>query len=875
MNQIVVLSMILLTSSALSRDVMAILLPRDASPNVILAGKEIRRYVYLRTGVLCDILNEGRTLPKKQFMVALAPRSSGLLGKLPLDPSFRDSLGRLTEDEYVLKTIPTASGKTLLISGYDDVSVLYGAYTFAEKLGIRFYAHGDVIPDGTIPLEFPDLDELHAPLFATRGLQPFHDFPEGPDWWDLDDYRALFSQMVKLRMNFFGLHTYPEGNAGPEPTVWIGLKEDIRADGKVAEGYLSRYFTTTGDPSWGYNPRKTGDYLYGLGDLFESDEFGSEVMQGYSPHIRIGSSMPIPEEFLWKLEPRAISAEQWSELFTRTARLLSSAFSFGRTLGIKMCIGTETPLTIPTPVKERIRALGKDTAESRIHQEFYEGIFERIRQTVPLDYYWFWTPEDWTWSGNNQEQVERTRRDLEAAQRALESVRAPFTLATCGWVLGPKDDRSMFDMFLPKSWAISCISREVGYETIEPGFARISGRPKWAIPWLEDDPSITIPQFWAGRMRRDAADALAYGCTGLIGIHWRTMVLSPNISSLARAAWDQRGWNPRFGEKLAPEQALARSKQPERCLLSNDFYLDWAESQFGGTIAVRAAEIFSRLDGLEKCDRGRLSATNMPVPADWVGGPGGVKVDSLTWQDRKGDYKFVDEFESLRPEITGAGNLERYDYWLNTFKYLRAVGKFASSAGEINRLIELGKKDSAADRSRYRQSFVDLRTRQMRELEDVFAYLLLTVSTKGEMGTVANWQQHNVTFFVIMPGREIEKLLGQELPESCWPSRNLLVQERIIVPTVRTALRKGEDLSIKAILPAGTIQSARLHWRPLGGKVFAERTMTHINRAVWGTTVPGREITDDIEYYIEVKTPTRSLCHPAGAPGRNQTVVVY
>ncbi len=95
------------------------------------------------------------------------------------------------------------------------------------------------------------------------------------------------------------------------------------------------------------------------------------------------------------------------------------------------------------------------------------------------------------------------------------------------------------------------------------------------------------------------------------------------------------------------------------------------------------------------------------------------------------------------------------------------------------------------------------------------------------------------------------------------------------MPTVRTALRKGEDLSIKAILPAGTIQSARLHWRPLGGKVFAERTMTHINRAVWGTTVPGREITDDIEYYIEVKTPARSLCHPAGAPGRNQTVVVY
>jgi hypothetical protein len=433
----------------------------------------------------------------------------------------------------------------------------------------------------------------------------------------------------------------------------------------------------------------------------------------------------------------------------------------------------------------------------------------------------------------------------------------------------------MFDTFLPKSWAISCISRDLGYEPIDAGFAQISGRPKWAIPWLEDDPSLSIPQLWAGRMRRDAADALAYGCTGLIGIHWRTSVLSPNISSLARAAWDQKGWNPRLGEKLTPEQALAWSKQLGRCLPTNDFYLDWAENQFGQSVAVRAAALFSRLDGLEKYDKGRASTMNMPVPADWVGGPGGVKADSLTWEERKSDYAFVDEFESLRPEVTGAGNLERYDYWLNTFKYLRAVGRLACSAGEINRLIEQVKKDSLGDRSRYGRPFADLRTRQMQELEEVFYYLLRTVNTKGEMGTIANWQQHNMTFFVFMPGHEIEKLIGQKLPESCWPSRHVLEQERIIVPTVRTALSVGEDLYIKAILPTGPIQSAKIFWRPLGGKGFAAQEMTHIGRAVWEVTVPGTRITDDLEYFIEVRTPTRTVCYPAGAPGRNQTVVVY
>ena len=66
--------------------------------------------------------------------------------------------------------------------------------------------------------------------------------------------------------------------------------------------------------------------------------------------------------------------------------------------------------------------------------------------------------------------------------------------------------------------AASCINREVGKAPVDPVFARIPGRSKWAIPWLEDDPALTSPQLWVGRMRRDAADALRYGCDGLMGI---------------------------------------------------------------------------------------------------------------------------------------------------------------------------------------------------------------------------------------------------------------------------------------------------------------------------------------------------------------------
>jgi hypothetical protein len=61
------------------------------------------------------------------------------------------------------------------------------------------------------------LHELGKPLFDRRGIQPFHDFPEGPDWWNVDAYKANIGQLTRLRMNFLGLHTYPEGVWGPSP----------------------------------------------------------------------------------------------------------------------------------------------------------------------------------------------------------------------------------------------------------------------------------------------------------------------------------------------------------------------------------------------------------------------------------------------------------------------------------------------------------------------------------------------------------------------------------------------------------------------------------------------------------------------------------
>jgi len=60
-------------------------------------------------------------------------------------------------------------------------------------------------------------------------------------------------------------------------------------------------------------------------------------------------------------------------------------------------------------------------------------------------------------------------------------------------------------------------------------------------------------------MRRDAADALAYGSSGLMGLHWRTEDLAPNASALAFAAWNQN-WSAPTAAWSVPGQ-IARFPQ--------------------------------------------------------------------------------------------------------------------------------------------------------------------------------------------------------------------------------------------------------------------------------------------------------------------------
>ncbi len=220
-----------------------------------LAAREIRRYLYLRTDQLFEI-DAVESVPSKGDLILIATKDSDLIN----DISF-DTASQLKAQEYSIKTIDNNGRKIVVICGGDSMGALYGAYYFAEQLGIRFYLHGDVVADKKLDFRLPQIDEVGKPLFKLRGILPFHDFPEGPDWWSSDQYKAVFAQLPKMGMNFAGFHCYPQGE-GPEPLVWTGEKEDVRDDGSVGFAYPS-YWANTGLYGWGYDPMDTGDFAAG------------------------------------------------------------------------------------------------------------------------------------------------------------------------------------------------------------------------------------------------------------------------------------------------------------------------------------------------------------------------------------------------------------------------------------------------------------------------------------------------------------------------------------------------------------------------------------------------------------------------------------
>lgn len=814
--------------------VFQISIPKNATAKESLAASEIRRYVYLRTGELAEIvLDEEQSSSGKLIIVC---RTGG--NQVP---------GDLQEEEYYLKSVKEGSVEKLIVSGGSDQAILYAAYEFAEQLGIRFYMHGDVIPDRKTSFSIPDLDIRQKPLFSVRGIQPFHDFPEGPDWWNTNDYKAIIGQLPKMKMNFIGFHTYPfqpkfTGYPKAEPLVWIGKEGDFNEDGTVKAAYPVLHFATN-DSTWGYYPLKTSDFTSGGSQIFEADTYGADYMKNVSswPHTEAENIRIVNE----------------------SGKMFNEAFALAKKLGVKTCAGTETPLIIPKDVKDR-HVIKIETDEEV--KELYKGMFSRIQKTYPLDYYWLWTPESWTWEGASDVDIAKTEKDMQLAYEALDEMGKPFQLATCGWVLGPPKDRTQFDRVLPKDMPFSCINRGVGYTPVEKGFLAITDRPKWSIPWMEDDPNLIGTQLWVGRLRKDALDSYRYGCNGLIGIHWRTRDLSPNVSALAKAAWMANQWD---------QQDSAQGRD----LPTNDFYADWVKSEFGIN-NQKLVDLLEKLDSKGTEQKEGHKGDSPLNASDWIGGPGGLMTNKPVEEmiERISRYDFLPEMIEMRSLVSGAGNLERFDYWVNNLKFNKVMLETALQFTRLQIVInEIAKEsDVTKKQNMAAQSALPARLELAEKWQEMTGVLLAKISTNGEMGMLANLEMHNRNRNqTLIIHDKILQNLGVTLPAEAFPGKEYFGDTRVIVTTDESILSKGEDFYLRVrVLAAEKNVSGKLMWRSLGKGAFKVIDLKKMERNVFEVTIPATEMNADFEYYIEVSAGSELVKFPVTTPEINRTVVL-
>ena len=452
--------------------------------------------------------------------------------------------------------------------------------------------------------------------------------------------------------------------------------------------------------AWGHKPGKTASFSAGAAQLFERDDFGGEVMDGLTP---------------WPKTP-----EQCNLLFNRVGDLFGDAFSFARRLGVKICVGTETPFWVPDEVREKIKQQGRNPDDATVLRELCRGMFQRIQRSHPVDYFWVWTPE-------RELDAAKTEADLQMVAEIAKEQNPPVKVAVSGW--GWLAQRfARFDQTLPREMAFSCLNDNLGFAPVTPEFGKLEGRARWCIPWMEDDTDMTAPQLFAGRVREDAVDARRMGCTGLMGIHWRTRVIAPSLAMLAQSGWVGHKHAGAPLDIIGSEGTVTPVIHSKRSLPTDDFYADWCLAQFGAAVGPAAAKIFARMDG------------QLPRPACWAldgkygssAGPGIVgDADGRPWKTVAREYAFADEFASLRPRVSGAGARSRFDYWLGQFQYLKAMGKLRCTRAEFDQALSRAEK--GAEPQKFAATTVALLARRqlVADWGAMMTYLLETVSSPG------------------------------------------------------------------------------------------------------------------------------------------------
>jgi hypothetical protein len=446
----------------------------------------------------------------------------------------------------------------------------------------------------------------------------------------------------------------------------------------------------------------------------------------------------------------------------------------------------------------------------------------------------------------------------------------PFKqFAMGGWLTGAQGDPDVFGDVLPDLNApYACMNPPLdlkGRRMQPEEWIPIVGeaRVKWPFTWFEYDFALEQPSFHGRRVVKDVINAWDENADGLIAEFWRTKMLSPMFALYRNLTWSYAS----TGEQLKHTLPSGRAERHQKI---DEVYLDWANHEFGaGPAAARITADLARFDKTEHFP----NVTNFIEGADDIYSQGYILGDDWgsdhvwgPWEEEATQFDWIDQWDDLRSQIQGAGNLARFDYWHKVYLAHKLMCEFASNLNQYKAKTEEGDLIGAAKH----------RSRLARLWEQIMSKKAQAVHDEVDLGAILNldWR----TWRNWVEGKYDQNFIaaGGTLPDDKDPTRVYHGDKFITVIPVRGMVKPDEDLNIKALIMGNVIEPT-LYYRSLGSGDFTSIPLIHDARGVYRGTIPGQR--DDFEWYITANTNLGDVVFPATAGAdlaerMYQTVVV-
>jgi hypothetical protein len=501
----------------------------------------------------------------------------------------------------------------------------------------------------------------------------------------------------------------------------------------------------------------------------------------------------------------------------------------------------------------------------------YEGMFTRIMRTHPLDYFWVWTYEMWSYGGHvpSSDQIEAVADDYKYSQQVMTEMNTPFKLATFGWKVGSSGgdgDELEFHDDLPLEVPFGTLwDNAQGMWSVLP-----TGREGWSSCWYEEDWGLIQPQLRTLGVYNEIAHGIRHGgVQANIAKHWRIKSVSQASAAHAKLSWDNRA--PLAGELLSLNNAITRfpvfdlwetsiaNQPPAFVRWITQHYQDWAKANFGSEKSDEIGALLAMADRLgEPKFTGEGIKGSIPRSSRFL--PSALNELEDDDPTNTTDPRFLDaihvytQFCSYKDHIVGIGNRDRYMYWYHFFQ------------GQI----ELCKM--AIYRQRYVESDIEdsvMKKLIMKSWSNLMTHEIQRVRNVSELGVIA--QLHQSTLTDIIRGE-----LGITDPvDSTYKGENAVRA----MPEL-SQINTDEPFEQKVIfLGKGEVSHPEMHYRKMGSSdPFTILSLVPMNSSSHVMKVTLANPGYDFEYFITGLIDGQGVTYPVtggkSSKNINKTVVI-